>query len=263
MVRHLIVFVIFTSVSALAAGLPAIALSEIKTTGFANNQSALIQQELNALVVQTKKYQVIERAQVDKLVLEQGFQMSGACEGAGCGVEIGKLLGAQFIIVGEATFDADIIGVVLRIVNVENGAVVSSAQDKFRGSIDTFINKLFPGVIRILLGEEHIQAVSVKTNTMNYLKWSALGVGVLSSGVALYYYLDSEDRYTAYSTASQGSDFPALRASVDEADTYFYIAASVALTASILSGYGWYADTPEPPLTVIVTPKSLHISLRF
>ncbi len=263
MVRHLIVYVILISASVLAAGLPAIAVSDIKTTGFKNNQSVRIQQELNALVVQTKKYQVIERAQVDKLVVEQGFQMSGTCEGAGCGVEIGKLLGAQFIIVGEATFDADIIGVVLRIVNVENGTIVSSAQDKFRGSVDTFINEIFPGVIRILLGEQHIHAISVKTNTMNYLKWSGFGVGVLSSGTAFYYYFESEDRYTTYSNASQGSDFPSLRASVDEADTYFYIASSIALTSYLLSGYGWYADTQEPPLTVIVTSKSLHISMRF
>ncbi len=263
MVRHLIIYVILASVSALAEGLPAIAVSDIKTTGFEKNQSALFHQELNALVIQTKKYQVIERAQIDKLVAEQGFQMSGTCEGSGCGVEIGKLLGAQFIIIGEATLDAGIVGVVLRIVNVENGAIVSSAQEKFRGSIDTFINEIFPGVLQTLLGEHHIHAISVKTHTMKYLKWSGLGAGVLSSGAALYYYFESEDRYTTYSNAAQGSDFPTLRASVEEADTYFYIASSIALTTFLLSGYGWYTDTPEPPLTVIVTPNSLHLSMRF
>lgn len=100
-------------------------------------------------LVKLKIYTVIDRANRDKILAEQGFQQSG-CASDACVVEMGQLLGVGKIVVGTLDLIGQTYIVNLQIVNVQTGAVEAAASERCKcdldGLIDTVINatkKLF------------------------------------------------------------------------------------------------------------------------
>jgi curli biogenesis system outer membrane secretion channel CsgG len=51
-------------------------------------------------LLNTGKFRVMERSQMESILKEQGFQKSGACDGSECAVEVGKLLSVDHMVVG-------------------------------------------------------------------------------------------------------------------------------------------------------------------
>ena len=73
---------------------------------------------------------VVERAQIEAVIDEQKFQMSGFIDSA-YAVEIGKLLSARRIIVGEVNMLVKAAVITLRYIDVETGISLFSAREKF------------------------------------------------------------------------------------------------------------------------------------
>jgi hypothetical protein len=85
---------------------------------------------LTLLFNETMKYNTITRAEIDSVIQEQNFQMTGMVSDE-TAVSIGKLLGAQVIVIGEISGTGSLRRVVYRCLEVETGKILSISQERF------------------------------------------------------------------------------------------------------------------------------------
>ncbi|MEK7475113.1 MAG: CsgG/HfaB family protein [Candidatus Coatesbacteria bacterium] len=125
------------------SGLLNMAVSELISQGVSASDSAVISDMLRAELVKTKRFNIIEKANMDKILAEQAFQQSG-CTSEECAVKLGKLLNVHRMIVGSFGKLMDKYFVSLRVVNVETGAVLfaDSAKGRTVEDIETGIQQL-------------------------------------------------------------------------------------------------------------------------
>jgi hypothetical protein len=109
----------------------------------ASKVSELIRTEL----VNTGEYILVERSQVDKILREQGFQMTG-CTDVACAVQVGKLLSARKILVGSVMKIGDTITIAGRVVDVQRGInefgekVAVESKNELVYGVEQFCEKL-------------------------------------------------------------------------------------------------------------------------
>ncbi len=103
------------------------------TRALAENVSELIRGEM----INTGRYIVIERAQMDNILKEQGFQKSG-CTDVSCAVEVGKILSAKKILIGTVMKLGGMIIISARIVDVQSGTGEFSEKQNARSETDLY-----------------------------------------------------------------------------------------------------------------------------
>jgi curli biogenesis system outer membrane secretion channel CsgG len=82
------------------------------------------------------KYRVMERSQMNKILSEQGFQNSGACNNAECAVEIGRLLSIDNMFIGSIGKLGESWVINIRIINIKTGEIVSNLSEQVIGKVD-------------------------------------------------------------------------------------------------------------------------------
>jgi len=89
--------ILLLSVSTLCAQATSwpIAVSDVLGKGLPQSQADIISDRLRGELVKTGHFSVMERAQMDEVLKEQGFQQSGACTEQSCIVAMGQMLGVQ------------------------------------------------------------------------------------------------------------------------------------------------------------------------
>ncbi len=97
-----------------------IAIMDFSAKGISVKDARTISELVRNDMINTSAYIVVERDQMNKILNEQGFQMSG-CTDDSCAVEAGKLLSASKILVGSIIKLGDKIIITGRIVDVEKG----------------------------------------------------------------------------------------------------------------------------------------------
>ena len=76
-------------------------------------------QQLETSLIESNRFTVIEKNKREELLEEQKFQSSGVCDEA-CAVEIGQLVGAEYLMLGEIIGFADLYQVNIKIINIVN-----------------------------------------------------------------------------------------------------------------------------------------------
>jgi len=99
-----------------------VAVANLKPEGVSASDAAVIADLLRGELV-SAGLQVVEKSNMDKVLVEQAFQQTG-CTSAECAVKLGKLLNVQQMVVGSFGKLMEKYFVSLRLVNVETGAVV-------------------------------------------------------------------------------------------------------------------------------------------
>jgi hypothetical protein len=102
-----------------------VALMDITPTGSYNSAAAYITSEMTTALVQMNKYRVVERARIQEILNEQGFQDEQAASAQA--VNIGKLLGVHKIITGEHK-SGSLDGLNLRFIDVETGDIEAAVN---------------------------------------------------------------------------------------------------------------------------------------
>ena len=98
----------------------------------------MISKRLASELISLNVYQLFERSKVNKILEEKKYQYSN-CADASCAVEIGKLVGVQHIVVGTISKIGNTYSVDSRIINVESGKSLISAEYSTQNSIDDVI----------------------------------------------------------------------------------------------------------------------------
>ncbi|MEK7475699.1 MAG: CsgG/HfaB family protein [Candidatus Coatesbacteria bacterium] len=108
-----------------------LAVADLRAENVSAGNSAVIADLLRGELVKTHAFNVIEKANMDKVLAEQAFQQTG-CSSEECAVKLGKLLNVQRMVVGSFGQLLDSYFLNVRVVDVETGRVVfgDSAEGK-------------------------------------------------------------------------------------------------------------------------------------
>lgn len=118
-------------------------------------------------IVNTGKFQVIDRANRDKILVEQGFQLT-ECVSEECRVKAGRLLGVGKLIVGSVYKVGKVFFSNLLLINVETGQIENSIKHKCPCEMEELL-EVIPSIARkMIAGEEKIYETQVKEEKEKY-----------------------------------------------------------------------------------------------
>ncbi len=106
--------------------------------GISESEARILTQTLTNKMIELSDYVIIERANIDKILKEQKFQHSG-CTNSQCAVQIGQILNVDLIIIGAAGKIGSTYTLQTRIINVETGKGIRSAEFIQKGAIDELL----------------------------------------------------------------------------------------------------------------------------
>ncbi len=116
-----------------------VAVLTLDNNGLSQNEIELLTQRLQSEFVKTGSYRVIERAKIDKMFQEQAFQKQGYTEEVL--IQIGKILGAQQIIIGSAGRFNNIYTLSARLIDAQSGLNIKSADFDIQGDINALLKQ--------------------------------------------------------------------------------------------------------------------------
>tara|TARA_Y100000031_G_scaffold25136_1_gene26974 strand:- start:61 stop:510 length:450 start_codon:yes stop_codon:yes gene_type:complete len=111
-----------------------IAVIEFEGLGISQTEAKALTNRLRDELVNTGKYTVIERGKMEEILKEQAFQQIG-CTSDECAVEVGKLIGVEWMVSGSISKVGNVISVSAKIFAVGTGEIVGSASYDARGDI--------------------------------------------------------------------------------------------------------------------------------
>lgn len=136
-----------TAQAPVAPKLPTVAVMPLQAKGVPPTDADVITDAIATQLQQSGTQRVLERAQMDQILKEQGFQESGSCDGSECAVQMGKILSVDRILVGSVGLVGHTYTLNLRLVSVGTGEVYRSDMKSVRGSIDDVLTNLVPETV--------------------------------------------------------------------------------------------------------------------
>jgi TolB-like protein len=116
-----------------------IAVLPLGSNGISPSEALVLTDELLSVLVQSNVFTVVERGNMESILKEQGFQMSG-CTSNECAVEAGKLLGVNKMVTGSVGKLGQIYNINLRLFDVETGEIEQNISQKHEGSIEGLLD---------------------------------------------------------------------------------------------------------------------------
>jgi TolB-like protein len=145
--------------------------------------SSYVLDELSALLVESGNLTVIDRAEIDLIRGELDFQYSGEVDDNSM-QEVGRLLGAQFIVSGALTAIGDTYRMVIRVLNVQTAAI----EVQYRANIanDRMVKALLEGNRERTVGDKiGTGALNILFGLGSYLDGDIWGGITITAGYAV------------------------------------------------------------------------------
>lgn len=101
-----------------------LAVRDLKAVNVDENSTNIISDRLRTELMKTGIFRIMERAEMETILKEQGFQMSGACDEKSCIVSMGQVLGVKYVLVGTIGKVEQTISINIRIVDVATAEIV-------------------------------------------------------------------------------------------------------------------------------------------
>ncbi len=130
-----------------------IAILDFEVVGISAQEARVLTNRLGTYVVQVGRWQVIERREMEEILREQDFQLTG-CTSNECAVEIGRLLGCQRMLAGsigkiESTYHVD-----MRVIDVETGGILRTSSHDVQGGFASLMSGGILEAVRRIAGVE-------------------------------------------------------------------------------------------------------------
>ena len=113
------------------------------TTGYGEAVSEMI----TTSFISTKIFEVIERAQIKKILEEQQFSISGSVD-SDTAIELGRLLGVKYLVIGSVAHLGHIFEIDVRMIQTDSGkgviaeSATSNGEINLRNTVNTITDKL-------------------------------------------------------------------------------------------------------------------------
>ena len=121
-----------------AQGRDSYAVLDLEGRGISALEAATLTDRMRSEMVKTGAVTVVERGQMQQILSEQDFQMTG-CTSDECAVEIGQMLGITKMVAGSIGKIGSTYTVDLRTIDVASGAIENTMTRDYRGEIDGLI----------------------------------------------------------------------------------------------------------------------------
>jgi TolB-like protein len=126
--KYLIIYIIaivvmviaFTATGFATGNKPSVAVLDFESMGTEEYLGKAVSEIMRTALVSNQNYRVVERSQINKALSEQKFQQSGNIDDKSA-VEIGKVLGADLIIVGSVVKIGNAFTINSRLIDVKTG----------------------------------------------------------------------------------------------------------------------------------------------
>lgn len=161
MIRKLFLLLLFIpALSIWAQEKTNIAVLDLKGENISASDTEIISSRLRSELVNTNKFNVIEREKMNELLKEQGVQISGLVNDSSI-VQAGKLLGVKRMATGTAGKIGNLYTISLRLIDVETGKIIKTASADNTGGIETFLTESLKTASRRLAG---LETANLKNN---------------------------------------------------------------------------------------------------
>jgi TolB-like protein len=139
-----------------------IAVLDFDGDGVSQSETRTLTNRLRDEMFNTGIYIVLERGKMDEVLKEQGFQQTG-CVTSECAVEVGNMLGVQQMIGGSIGKVGNIYTVSARMIDVETGKVLKSANYDHIGDIGQLLIKGMKNVVNQLITGRKVKSGVIQT----------------------------------------------------------------------------------------------------
>jgi TolB-like protein len=116
-----------------------IAMLDLEGNGVSKVEARTLSDELRSVLVQSGSFIVVERNNMEAILNEQGFQMSG-CTSTECAVEAGRLLGVNKMIAGSVGKLGTLFNITIRMFDVQTGQIEKTVSKRHGGSIEQLLD---------------------------------------------------------------------------------------------------------------------------
>lgn len=187
-------FVLIACLQVLATA-PLVAVMPLETNDVSPGEAQLLGDAIGTKLQETGTFRVMERSQMEKILNEQGFQQSGACNGTECAVQMGQILGIDRMVVGSVGKLGTAWVLNLRMVSVSTGEVVASSSRNQKGEIADLLTELAPQAVSDLTARSSDDAKSAEgqESSSAWVWWTLGGLAVVGGGAAAAVLLMGDD----------------------------------------------------------------------
>src|SRR3989339_914858 len=109
-----------------------IAVIEFEGKNVLSNEASIVSDSLRTAFVKSGNYNVIDKSNMDEILLEQKFQQS-SCTDISCAVKIGRILNVKKMVLGTLSKINDDYQISAKMVDVETGRIDISDDIDFSG----------------------------------------------------------------------------------------------------------------------------------
>lgn len=258
-----------------------IAIMDLQANNLPKSTAQAVSDLIRTEMFNTGLFRVVERAEMESILKEQGFQLEG-CTDTECAVQMGRLLSAHKILVGTVSKLGQSFIVNARIVDVEKGEMefADKAKAESEGTLDeaveTFARKIAGRIEAKKEGKEittEFEAPSTPGTGLR-LKTPALilmGAGLLSGGAAFLFHSQADGAYDDYkalgvttpaptSTEQWNAEWTKVEDKQDTRDLFTYIAIGAGGAGVILYAIDYFILSKSDTTAMLDENKSLYFA---
>jgi len=158
-----------------------VAVLTFEGRGISINEALTLSDRLRAELVKTDSFTVMERKEMEQILREQAFQLTGACSEISCIVQVGQLVAVQKMVGGSIAKIGGIYTVDARLIDVKTGIIEKSVVEDYSGSVEGLLTEVIGKVARQMAGIESIQALEYGLATL-YVRTDPSGGAILIDG---------------------------------------------------------------------------------
>ena len=126
----ILLFIIFSSPNLYPENKLNIAVAEFEGRNVSAMDATVVSDLLRTGLVNTEKFNVVDRANMQQILAEQKFQITG-CTSQECAVQMGKILNIEKILIGSFSKLLNVYSINVRLVDIETGVAVMAETVSF------------------------------------------------------------------------------------------------------------------------------------
>jgi len=108
-------------------------LNFVNSGGVDKNEISILTDRFNNFLVNTEVFDVLEREKMDMILKEQDFTMTDNCNSSECAVQVGQLLGVEYMIAGKIGKFGSVYTLDIRMIDVSTGKILGTKSENYEG----------------------------------------------------------------------------------------------------------------------------------
>lgn len=143
-------FILFIINTLLYSEVPTIAVLDLEGEGIEQSDLNGLSSRLRTELFNGNVFKVLERSKVTEILKEQGFQQTG-CTNADCAVEVGQLLGVEYMVIGTINIVGNTYTCDIRMISMSTSEIIKvAAENCQKCRIEEVLMKTIPHVAKKL-----------------------------------------------------------------------------------------------------------------